>query len=244
MDSYEWHFRLEGEEFDITDITELFGDEVRFTKDEANRSHLVMDLPFTTNDSRAAQDAAEELLAKLNAIAHVTYGNHENIRIGAVGLKEASGAMHAFVHVIGAIRCRLRAHAVGVAIAGPSGPPASQPKPTMIGDGFLIAADKDENLARALYLFGSLPPDWRGLYMVLEAAEDAHGGENGVIARQWVPTGQIKDFKATANSYMALRLAARHGSLKTGIPQAKITLTEARNMMRTILDKWAKTTSQ
>jgi hypothetical protein len=76
--------------------------------------------------------------------------------------------------------------------------------------------------------------------MVLEAAEDGNGGEKGLINQNWVPWGQIKDFKATANSYKAIRLLARHGSLSQGVEQAKQTLGEACEMIRTIIQEWAK----
>lgn len=55
--------------------------------------------------------------------------------------------------------------------------------------------------------------------MVLEPAEDANGGERGLIAINWVPDGHIKNFKATADSYKAIGIAARHGRTKKGIPK-------------------------
>jgi hypothetical protein len=79
--------------------------------------------------------------------------------------------------------------------------------------------------------------------MVLEAAEDGNGGEHGLIAKNWVPGGQIKAFKGTANSYRALRLEARHGSTQKGYEQAQLTLKEAAQMVRMILDKWCRQVS-
>jgi hypothetical protein len=240
MDSREWHFRLAGDEFDINGVAELFGSEVKIIKDEHGQRQLVMELPFTNDESEAAQFAGEEVLAKLNAIANVVYGNHQNLTITGIGCRDPSGAtMHLFLHVGMGGRSRFRA-GIGTVQTNPSSAPSAIPKMT-IGDQFLHAADKDEHLERALYLFGSLQPDWRGLYMVLEAAEDAHAGERGLVAKKWVPDGQIKDFKATANSYKALRLAARHGSTKEGIEVPRLTVSEARDMVRTILEKWTKT---
>jgi hypothetical protein len=61
-----------------------------------------------------------------------------------------------------------------------------------------------------------------------------------LIEKQWVPDGKIKEFKATANSYKAIRLQARHGSVTQGVPDPKQTLDEAREMIRTILEPWAE----
>jgi hypothetical protein len=81
----------------------------------------------------------------------------------------------------------------------------------LLGDQFLNVADKDEHFDRALYLHGSLPHYWHGLYMVLEAIEDGAGGEKRLIAKKWAADGSIKAFKATANSLSGLRsiLSAR-----------------------------------
>jgi hypothetical protein len=239
MDAHEWHFALTGDDFDLSGIAGLFSDEAKIVKDETGRTELVMDLPFTPDESQAARDAGEELLAKLNAIVQVVHGNHENVRIGGVGCKDPSGGpMHLFIQVASSIRSRSRVSASLTVTGGASSSVTAPPK--TIGDRMLAAADKNDGLDRALYLFGSLPLDWRGLYVVLEAAEDAHGGESGLIAKNWAPDGQIKAFKATANSYKALRLQARHGSLKTGVDRPQQTLTEARDMVRTIIEKWCK----
>jgi hypothetical protein len=76
--------------------------------------------------------------------------------------------------------------------------------------------------------------------MVLEAAEDGNGGEAALIEKRWVPDGKIKQLKRTANSYKAIRLQARHGSVTQGVPHAEQTLDEARNIIRAILDRWAQ----
>ena len=78
----------------------------------------------------------------------------------------------------------------------------------------LELARNNEPLRRALVIYGSLlPHTWINLYKVLEAMEDGNGGERGLIAKNFVPAGDIKNFKPTANSPDAIGLeAARHGS--------------------------------
>jgi hypothetical protein len=87
MNPLTWHFRLDGDASDINDITDLFSEEVRLVKDEIGKTHLVMELPFTPSDARAAHDAAEELTAKMNAVVQSVYGNHENVRVSAQPVK-------------------------------------------------------------------------------------------------------------------------------------------------------------
>ncbi|HLJ49087.1 MAG TPA: hypothetical protein VKU01_23895 [Bryobacteraceae bacterium] len=240
MHTNEWHFRLDGEDFDIDGVAQIFGDEVKIIRQENGRMHLIMNLPFDASESRAALDAAEELLAKLNAIAQIVHGNHENLLIGGMGCKAEPGVpMRLFINVASSARGRSRVWcAASVVRSGEPSLISAPQKP--IGEQMLEAADGDKYLDRALYLFGSLRLDWRGLYLVLETAEDAHGGEKGLIGKNWVQDGQIKAFKNTANSFKALRLEARHGTIRTGVDEAKLTLDAARDMIRTILERWCK----
>jgi hypothetical protein len=235
MSDQEWHFRLHGDAFDLNGIADLFSDEVSIVKDERDQLELIMNLSFSPSEPQAARQIGEGVLAKLNAIAQIVHGNHENVRIGGVGHKDPlTGTVQYSISGQATIRVGARGD---VNIVPTSGGPATPSQKR--GDQFLDAANGNQHLERALYLLGSLPLDWRGLYMVLEAAEDGNGGEKGLIAKQWVPVGQIKAFKATANSYKALRLAARHGSVKEGVDRPRMALNEGRQMVRTILDKWS-----
>lgn len=236
MADHQWQFRLSGDDFDVDALAELFASEAKITRG-ADATHLDMSLPYGPDEAQAARSAAEDLLANLNAIARIVHGNHENVGLAAIGLKDPNGGpLRLFSFDVLGIRSRARVSCVRV-VTGRS--EASSTPARLVGDKILEAADKNKHLDRALYLFGSLPSDWRGLYMVLEAACDANGGESGLIAKNWVPRGQIKNFKKTANSYKAIGRAARHGSIREGIVPATITLSDAYQMIRKILENWA-----
>ncbi len=64
---------------------------------------------------------------------------------------------------------------------------------------------------------------------MLEAAEDAFGGEKGLLGEPWV-SPELKLFKSTANSYRAIGVESRHGTLSSGVPTARISLPEARQL--------------
>ena len=193
MIEHEWHFRLDGEELDVRDLVNLFGS-IKSIKDGEGRSYLVLKLPYPSTEYHAGVQAGTDFVAKLNAIAQVRCGDHENVKIGATGyVNPESGLFHQHIAVQG-FRIRTRFYPVTIS----TGDPGERP-PTPFGDQPLMAAGRDEHFDRALYLLGALSPDWRGLYLVLEAAEDTNGGESGLISRRWVPDGQIKAFKATAN---------------------------------------------
>jgi hypothetical protein len=228
-----WYFRLDGDDFDIRALSDLFKGSSNLRTLADGRLHLVLELPFTSSGAAGALGIAKELLSKLNGIAQTIYGNHDNLGIGSVFSEAEDGRLTHYI-LPDALTGRSRVFATATVISG--GVPL--PPHKSIGVEFLDAACRDEHFERALYLYGSLPQDWRCLYMVLEAAEDGTGGEGALITKKWVADGAIKDFKATANSFKALRLQARHGSVMEGVPRPKQTLDDARKMIRAILACW------
>jgi hypothetical protein len=236
VNGIQWFFHLEGDELDLQGVSQLFDQRINLTRKDS-RLYLVMELPFTSIEAQAALAAAEGLLAKVNATAQVMYGNHETLRIGAVSCLDQPGGLATQVVMVGSgIRSRARM-SIKVAFTTDSAP---EPEPLRVGDRFLHAADHNKHFDRALYLYGALPQDWRGLYMVLEAAQDGNEGETGLIAKKWVTSHAIKDFKATANSFRAIQSQARHGTITQGSIKARQTLGEARSMIRQILECWER----
>lgn len=101
----------------------------------------------------------------------------------------------------------------------------------------------DPEVTRALYLYGSLEPNWKNLYMVLEIIEDDFGGEkrlersNLIVAKDFK---DVKDFKQTAQSYKAIGKEARHASLKGGYepPSPPMKLAKAHELVCSLLKVW------
>jgi hypothetical protein len=222
VEASEWYFRLIGDEYDLRTLFELFGDCFTFTPIDGAWV-LSMQLPFSSLQAGNAQAAAEALVAHLNAGAHVAYGNHENIRLGAMACRDRlDGPVTQIISGVSSIRSHVR-------VGGGK----------LLSDRLRAAAPKDRHFDRALYLFGVLPQDWRGLYMVLEAAEDGNGDEAGLKSKRWISASDFKNFKSTANSFKAIGNQSRHGTLSSGVGQPLLTLEEARTLIRTILERWA-----
>jgi hypothetical protein len=74
--------------------------------------------------------------------------------------------------------------------------------------------------------------------MVYEAIRDGHGGTAALEAETLIPASKLDAFTGTANSYKALGNDARHGSIKSGYSTAKMTLSEARGLIRKLLESW------
>jgi hypothetical protein len=98
----------------------------------------------------------------------------------------------------------------------------------------------DEEIERALYLYGSLELNWKNLYMVLEIIEDSFGGETPLLKANPVSENDIKLFKRTANSYKAIGREARHGKINFESPPVPMTLAKAQDVMSKLLKGWIK----
>lgn len=229
MNNFEWHFQLDGQ--NVNSLSDLVEEQAQIVKDANGQTHLVAKLPHDLEAPWEAKKDGEALLARLNAVAHVAHGNHSNLKIVGVGCKDpATGQVNDFILAPSFSSTSF----IGMVIVGDGTP---QKK---VGDKFLAAAAKDEDLKRAQEIYGSVAHDWKGLYMVLDAAIQGHNDQQTLIDRKWVPQGHIKKFKHTADNYRATGNMARHGKTNLDPPKVPMTLEEARSMMRTILRKWVE----
>jgi len=121
---------------------------------------------------------------------------------------------------------------VSLTFTGSGGTPAPHPI-----ERWLAAADRNRNVEKALRLFGALEHSWRNLYLVLEAIEDAVGGEKKLFAQPWSPP-RLKDFKAVANSFAVIGEEARHSTEARQPPTARMALSEADALIASALSGW------
>jgi hypothetical protein len=215
MASHEWRFQLDGDEYHVNTIIELFLPEVIILSKDGEPACLIM--RQGTSNMEEVVSAATELLAKLNAIAYTIYPNHENVRLGRVTCYDEAGRpMNQVIQPAGI-------------------PSRARVSNGNVGAHYLPAAETVPELDRALYIFGSLPHEWRSLYVVLEVIRGAHKDDD--FLKGWGK--RIDAFKATAGSYRAIGIHARHGDLG-GALQPQMTLQEANDLIRTLLERWIR----
>jgi len=216
MAAYHWGFELVGDECHVNTLIDLFDPEVIIMSKAGEPACL--DLTFETSTKlEDVMDAAMELLAKLNAIAYTIYPNHENVRLGRIRCYDDAGRL------------------INQVIQPESIPSRARVSNGNVGARYLPAAETVPELDRALYIFGSLPHEWRSLYVVLEVIRGAHKGDD--FFKGWGE--RVDDFKATAGSYRAIGIHARHGDLG-GASHPRMTLREANDLIRALLEKWMR----
>jgi hypothetical protein len=226
---------LEGDPMDLQLLSRSFPRGA--VRVEKRKEHCVLILE---NDSQ--REAAEVLadgakvLAQMTAIMLADGPNFRPPRIRGISHMMPDGSVGTTLNASLHIEARAAVSAT-VRLIGPDGKLIENKGPTDDQVTLQLAA-KNEYLRRAQIIYGTLKHDWGNLYKVLEAMEDGHGGEAGLIAKHFVADSNIKNFKATANSFRALGLESRHGTTTAGIPEPKMTLKEAEEMFRKLFQGW------
>lgn len=112
-------------------------------------------------------------------------------------------------------------------------PPPPPPIPVEI-------ALRDPRVALAFELFAR-EPNWYDLYKVLDVIEEDVGGEKVLERKGWAPASELKRFTATANNLTALGFEARHARAAWQPPKTPMTLEDAVDLMRRVLNSWLAT---
>jgi hypothetical protein len=223
-------FRLNGEEMDLQMLARLFCKGPMRVEKHEELFYLHLE-----DEDKNVPTSEDVVLAWMNAILLADNPNFRPASIAGITKKDANGRLLTILSP----SCHIQARATVLAdlTVLRDGKVLENKGPTW-GEIELKFAANNEPLARAFLIYGTLEHDWGNLYKVVEAIEDGNGGERALIAKKFVADGQIKDFKNTANSFLALGLESRHGSTAKGSPTPKMTLDKAKELTRTLLQAW------
>ncbi len=86
--------------------------------------------------------------------------------------------------------------------------------------------------------------DWRLLYVVYEIIEEHMGQPSKMERLGWAADGEIKRFKATADSRRALGTKSRHGKRKRSPPPRPMNFPEARRLVQRVLLEWLRSLAE
>jgi hypothetical protein len=222
-----WFFQLKGEGSDLEQAATLFeAGEICVTRegDEFWMRSTALD---ALSDHGEAHRAAEAKLEILNGVSLLRVQNTGRLTLGRAEYGEASAPRNIFVR-IGGVQVTTRVGIPTVSISGRPAPPRE--------DSILKAANKNADVAEVMRIYGSREPDWRDLYWILEAVEKDIGMT--VSKKRWISTGDRELFRRTANSRGALGNLARHGKSTTPPPKRPMPLSEARGLIRVVVELW------
>jgi hypothetical protein len=233
-------FKLKGASVDHEDLVDLFPAGSATVKKIDQEYYLQIPESDSSQDDNEALGLAETALTRMSAIAMVKQENFQPPTIEGIARRDAATGRLSRTHIIRPLGIAPTSRLGTPTLTRAAEIPSSDQSPSF-GEAALSIADKNGTLERALQVYGTRDEHtWRGLYLVYEATKEGNGGKNGLIALSVAPWSKIDNFTATANSYRAIGVQARHSSKSKGNSPAKMTLDEARTLIRQLLEAWIR----
>jgi hypothetical protein len=232
---------IEGDDMDLRLLAQSFPSKTprlekrNVTVDSEERYLLVLESETARKDEDVLTEG-KRVLAEMTAIILQDRPNFRPSRIRGLTKKAADGSLITFLNV--SVKMELRTFAtVNVRRIGPNGEIIENKGPTEKQVIYELGRN-NEPLRGAWLIYGSMEHTWINLYKVLDAMREAHDDLRGLEAKNYVPTKDIEDFKATAESFPAIGLLARHAKSKGVVQVARMTLPEAQEMFRNLFEGW------
>ena len=231
-------FRLDGDGFDLEILVDYFHSSRTTVEKTEDQYFLKIEGARWTGDDGIDWSTAEDELSQINGIAMLLQPNFRPVTIAGIRTKDpATGAMTMSVRPRASGELRIKGKAIP-RLVNSDGSVVLQDSTTE-AQKILSSCDEHKHLARALLIYGALPHEWRELSMVVDAIEDHHGGEKELQKMDYCPP-QLADFTSTANSWKAIKFAARHGRSSQGVEKPRIELNDAREVIRKLMEDTIK----
>lgn len=232
----EWVVELKGERFDLEELPKTFRSPDLCVVQEGDRYFLKSDQFFADSRTSDIYGRADILIERLNGTMKIRMGNFINVGIESLIYIDDQGVPHRHYRLVaenGYIRMKVGAVTLMISPQGETvGTPESS---SIIPIPWAMIADTDGGVAMVLRLFGQ-GLSWANLYKISEVLHEDQGDK--IIDKGWARPEDIKNFKATANSYRAIGEEARHAREKEPPPQNPMTLNEAQALIREVVKKW------
>jgi hypothetical protein len=181
------------------------------------------------DDAGAVHQRAVERVEVFKGLSRIMAGDTKPRAIDVGGLAREDGGRRDYFLVCGTGEYTIQGSRAD--LKGPGDPPTSQ------YPAWAALADRDGAVRQALRLFASEPSPVN-LYRVFEVVRADAGGEDKIVQNGWTTKKQIGRFRHTMNSVAALGDEARHGVEPTTPPIDPMSISEARDFITHLLERW------
>lgn len=233
-----WRVKIIGDDFDLEQLAKSFSNSNDFLITKESDGFYLHSSQFETCMSgEEVKNRAKDILSVLNGAKTLALGGNTQVEIGHVELRKPNGKRQIFVELTGKIFLR---SSLTTAIKNNKGNIIKESCPADEVPEWLGLGLSDENVKKALRIYGVERHSWAGLYKVYEIIENDVGGIEVIADNGWATKSTISRFKHTANSPSAIGDQARHGKESTKPPKKPMRLSEARLLIETLLIKWLR----
>lgn len=226
-----WSVQLVGNKFDLEDLSQWFTTPDLQVVKELDGFYLRSNRFETIEEAEQVKVLAQEMLQRLVGAAKLFRPNFMSVGLGAIIRQEDDGQRYCYVFLSSSIVVRSKTSSVKLTVNGGKETP-QVPLPAV----WAAVAKDDEKVLQALRLWANNPDSWDNLYKILEVIESDVGG--AIYRNAWVSKKEVNRFTQTANSPEALGDEARHAKKRVSPPPKPMTIQEAKQLMKTLLEKW------
>ncbi len=234
----EWFVKITGNKSDLEDLSHLFNTEELKIVEESDGYYLHSNKFDLYKEAREIKSFAVNLLETLTGVARLSIPELQPLKLGALAKENATGGRDLNIVVNETIHIRSR---VSGDITVNHNGVEQKPKTPIAVVGFKVAQN-DEQVDRAMRLWGKDPNHWNNHYKILEIIMSDTG--NNIFNDGWANKKKVGLLKRTANNSEALGDdAARHAHRRNIPPPKPMTIQEAQHLIKELLTKWIESKS-
>lgn len=228
-----WKAWLEGHEFDLGTLRELFRAGDPLVAQDPSDGYYVESSALQDSHGQLDHSAAEPLVKRINGVARAADQGFRPVHLR--GRYTAPDGTTSVVALVDTAEARSK---VSAAVVVSGGIPVPQPPPK--GPRYVKLAEQDADVADVLRVLGQPGSlDWYDIYKIWEIVEHAVGGSRQVVARGWVTKADIDRLTASANHPGISGDEARHARMSGAPGPSRImTISEADGLVRRLVAKW------
>jgi hypothetical protein len=226
----DWFMELNGLDFDLARLAKAFTTPPVAIWKEGECYQLRDESLDDADDAEYVRSELQQTLSRINALARLEWGDHEDVRSGGVGHANTAGGTTWYDSATLVGRARVTGTATVIGPHGQPVPDSPSPLPTKL---HLAATDRDVD--DALYFLQRPDPSWSELYKAYEVVR----GDVGEIAdRGWATKKELSRFTGTANHQDAAGREARHARVRKEPLADPMPLNDARILVRSVVTAW------
>lgn len=226
---HEWFVELHGHSIDLERLARAFSAGRVAIAQEGDDYRLSDESLEESDDAEYVRGQLEGTIRRINALARIHFGEHEDVTPGNLGRPNETGGTDWFMYFHDSVRARA---SVTITHTGPDGKIIEPPNPL---PGWVALADGDSDVDDVLHFLAHPSPDWMDLYKAFEVVRADVGK---IQDRGWASGGELSRFTGTANHQGAAGRAARHARAKNSPVANPMSLDEARTLIRSIVQAW------
>lgn len=233
-----WQIEIKGDTWDLENLSNNHQSPdwsiIKIAEGDKDVYYLESSRFYELNNSKDVEKAARELILEINGVAKTEFPDYKQIELHGVALLDENGQLNKFIHIKDSIHGRTKLYPPTIIQGDGTVEESKMPNRLKL---ISILAKTDENVRRALILFGKPKLSWNDLYGIYDIIKDNVELEE-VKKTVNISSNQIKLFRRTCLRWEAVGDEARHPSQKFDPPKNPMKYEDAVTLITKLYNAW------